>query len=106
MEEPDVMSWLIEETVNAEPSKRKEAEELLEADSRLIVLAGRSVYHLTWKIVPLILETVTLRLQHSPLHSITSLKILLKWRSSGRNCSLCPERMVNSAAVISRVLTT
>jgi hypothetical protein len=41
MEVPDVMSWLIDATVKCEDSQRRVEEELLNSDSRLIVVAGR-----------------------------------------------------------------
>lgn len=41
MEEPDVMSWLIDHAANAEKSNRQVEEFALENDSRLIIVAGR-----------------------------------------------------------------
>jgi hypothetical protein len=35
------MSWLIDAAAQAAPAKRKDEEELLESDSRLIIVAGR-----------------------------------------------------------------
>jgi hypothetical protein len=41
MEVPDVMSWLIDATAKSEESQRRAEEDLLESDSRLIIVAGR-----------------------------------------------------------------
>lgn len=41
MEVPDVMSWLIDAAAQAAPAQRKDEEDLLESDSRLIIVAGR-----------------------------------------------------------------
>jgi cytochrome P450 len=40
MEVPDVMSWLIDATAKSEESQRRAEEDLLESDSRLIIVAG------------------------------------------------------------------
>lgn len=41
LEVPDVMSWLIDAAAKAAPAERKKEQELLESDSRLIIVAGR-----------------------------------------------------------------
>lgn len=41
MQVPDVMSLLIEAAKNAAPQAKKVEEDLLESDSRLIIVAGR-----------------------------------------------------------------
>jgi hypothetical protein len=41
MEVPDVMSWLIDATSNSKGAERKVEVDLLENDSRLIIVAGR-----------------------------------------------------------------
>jgi tryprostatin B 6-hydroxylase len=41
MDVPDVMSWLIDYAAKAAPTERTAEEDLLESDSRLIIVAGR-----------------------------------------------------------------
>ncbi|KIW13029.1 hypothetical protein PV08_08216 [Exophiala spinifera] len=40
MEVPDVMSWIIDAAAQASPNEREKEEQLLESDSRLIIVAG------------------------------------------------------------------
>jgi hypothetical protein len=41
MEVPDAMSWLIDAGAKAAPQEKKVEEDLLQSDSRLIIVTGR-----------------------------------------------------------------